>query len=162
VARTIALCNGSGFFVSFATAQGRQATQSRQHFGEKHSAALARIEIVGKQIGWHSFRHSLATKLRSLGVDIKVAQELMRHSSSRTTLDRQKREGSLKVTELMLPLEVEKTSAPFRTLGEAARKMAMPQTYVKKGFNGGPDRDRTDDLFHAIMPKAKLLTAKQL
>jgi hypothetical protein len=62
----------------------------------------------------------------------------------------------------MLPLEVEKTSAPFRTLGEAARKMAMPQTYVKKGFNGGPDRDRTDDLFHAIMPKAKLLTAKQL
>jgi hypothetical protein len=155
VARTIALCNGSGFFVSFATAQGRQATQSRQHFGEKHSAGLARIEIVGKQIGWHSFRHSLATKLRSLGVDIKVAQELMRHSSSRTTLDRQKREGSLKVTELMLPLEVEKTSAPFRTLGEAARKMAMPQTYVKKGFNGGPDRDRTDDLFHAMeMPKS--------
>jgi integrase len=65
--------------------------------------ALARIGVVGKQIGWHSFRHSLATNLRSLGVDIKVAQELMRHSSCRTTLDiytravsQQKREASLK------------------------------------------------------------------
>jgi integrase len=40
--------------------------------------ALAKIGVVGKQIGWHSFRHSLATNLRSLGVDIKVAQELGR------------------------------------------------------------------------------------
>jgi integrase len=47
--------------------------------------ALARIGVVGKHIGWHSFRHSLATNLISLGVDIKVAQELMRHSSRRTT-----------------------------------------------------------------------------
>jgi site-specific recombinase XerD len=31
--------------------------------------ALARIGVVGKHIGWHSFRHSLATNLRSLGVD---------------------------------------------------------------------------------------------
>lgn len=64
--------------------------------------ALARIGVVGKQIGWHSFRHSLATNLRSLGIDIKVAQELMRHSSCRTTLDvytravdHQKREARL-------------------------------------------------------------------
>jgi site-specific recombinase XerD len=49
--------------------------------------ALAWIGVVGRHIGWHSFRHSLATNLRSLGVDIKVAQELMRHSSCRTTLD---------------------------------------------------------------------------
>ena len=68
--------------------------------------ALARIGVVGKHIGWHSFRHSLATNLRSLGVDIKVAQELMRHSSCRTTFDiytravsQQKREASVKVVE---------------------------------------------------------------
>ena len=42
---------------------------------------------VNKPIGWHSFRHSLATNLRSLGVDVKVAQELLRHANSRTTLD---------------------------------------------------------------------------
>ena len=40
--------------------------------------ALARSGVVGKRIGRHSFRHSLATNLRSLGVDVKVAQELMR------------------------------------------------------------------------------------
>src|SRR5271163_4275994 len=77
--------------------------------------ALARIGVVGRHIGWHSFRHSLATNLRSLGVDIKVAQELLRHSSCRTTLDvytravdQQKREANKKVVELMLPLELEK------------------------------------------------------
>jgi len=35
--------------------------------------ALARAGIVGKNIGWHRFRHSLATNLRALGIDIKVA-----------------------------------------------------------------------------------------
>ena len=66
--------------------------------------ALAKVGVSGKRIGWRSFRHSLATNLRSLGVDIKVAQELMRHSSSRTTLDiytravdANKREASRKV-----------------------------------------------------------------
>jgi hypothetical protein len=70
----------------------------------------------------HSFRHSLATNLRELGVDIKVAQESMRHSSCRTTLDiypravdQQKREASLKVVGWMLPVDLQKISAPFRT-----------------------------------------------
>jgi integrase len=42
---------------------------------------------IGKRVGWHTFRHSLATNLRSLGVDVKVAQELLRHANSRITLD---------------------------------------------------------------------------
>jgi integrase len=42
---------------------------------------------IKKRIGWHTFRHSLATNLRSLGVDVKVAQELLRHANSRITLD---------------------------------------------------------------------------
>src|SRR5580700_79694 len=87
--------------------------------------ALTRIGVVGKQIGWHSFRHSLATNLRTLGVDIKVAQELMRHSSCRTTLDvytravdQQKREASLKVCGLDAargPQKFEHPSAPSDT-----------------------------------------------
>ncbi|HET6843854.1 MAG TPA: site-specific integrase [Candidatus Angelobacter sp.] len=95
--------------------------------------ALAGIGVVGKQIGWHSFRHSLATNLRSLGVDIKVAQELMRHSSSRTTLDiytravdQQKREASLKVVALMLPRELEELqhpSAPGRDVSEPRKRL---------------------------------------
>jgi site-specific recombinase XerD len=49
--------------------------------------ALERAGVTGKTVGWHSFRHSLATNLRSLGVDVKVAQELLRHANSRTTMD---------------------------------------------------------------------------
>jgi hypothetical protein len=120
--------------------------------------ALARIGVVGKQIGWHSFRHSLATNLRSLGIDIKVAQELMRHSSCRTTLDiytravdQQKREASLKVVELMLPLDLKKIQHPSApSEGEETPNQHLQQTHCRR-FIGGPDRDRTDDLFHAMI-----------
>jgi hypothetical protein len=49
--------------------------------------AVERAGIKGKAIGWHSFRHSLATNLRAAGVDLKTAQELLRHANSRITLD---------------------------------------------------------------------------
>ena len=98
--------------------------------------ALADIGIVGKRIGWHSFRHSLATNLRTLGVDIKVTQELMRHSSSRTTLDvytravdQRKREANEKVVELMLPLDLEKfqnSSDPSRIHSPVRRRRRSP------------------------------------
>jgi integrase len=42
---------------------------------------------IDKRIGWHTFRHSYSTILRSLGTDIKVQQDLLRHSSARLTLD---------------------------------------------------------------------------
>jgi site-specific recombinase XerD len=71
--------------------------------------ALTRAGITGKVIGWHSFRHSLAVNLRALGVDIKTAQELLRHANSRVTMDVytqavsvQKREASSRVFEMML------------------------------------------------------------
>jgi integrase len=48
--------------------------------------ALVRLG-VNKRIGWHSFRHGLATMLRQKGVDIKTAQELLRHANSRITMD---------------------------------------------------------------------------
>jgi integrase len=102
--------------------------------------ALARIGVIGKQIGWHSFRHSLATNLRSLGVDIKVAQELMRHSSCRTTLDiytravsHQKREASLKVVEMMLPLDLKKFQHPSAHLGTRAATCRCRQISANKG-----------------------------
>jgi integrase len=72
--------------------------------------AVERAEIRGKTIGWHTFRHSLGTNLRSLGVDIKVAQELLRHANAKITLDlytqavsSQKREANAKVVEMLLP-----------------------------------------------------------
>ena len=71
--------------------------------------AIVRAGITGKQIGWHSFRTALATHLRALGVDVKVAQELLRHANCRVTMDVytqavsvQKREASGKAFEMML------------------------------------------------------------
>jgi len=42
---------------------------------------------VEKRFGWHTFRHTYSTLLRSVGTEFKVMQELLRHSSLRSTLD---------------------------------------------------------------------------
>ncbi len=42
---------------------------------------------VKKRIGWHSFRHGLGTMLRQMKVDVKIAQELLRHANPRVTLE---------------------------------------------------------------------------
>ena len=52
-----------------------------------HIQPVAEKLGVQKRIGWHTFRHTYCTLLRSLGVEFKVMQELMRHSSLRSTLD---------------------------------------------------------------------------
>jgi integrase len=48
--------------------------------------ALSRLGIT-KRIGWHSFRHGFSNLLRINRVDLKTAQELLRHASSQVTLD---------------------------------------------------------------------------
>ncbi len=42
---------------------------------------------ISKKFGWHTFRHTYSSLLRLVGSDIKVMQELMRHASSRVTMD---------------------------------------------------------------------------
>jgi integrase len=48
--------------------------------------AALRIGIK-PHIGWHTFRHTYSSLLRANKTDIKVTQELLRHASSRVTLD---------------------------------------------------------------------------
>jgi integrase len=47
--------------------------------------ALKRIGVT-KQVGYHTFRHTLATLLGSLGVNIKTTQELLRHANPSITM----------------------------------------------------------------------------
>jgi site-specific recombinase XerD len=47
---------------------------------------MERVGIL-KKFGWHTFRHTYSTLLRSVGTEFKVMQELLRHSSLRSTLD---------------------------------------------------------------------------
>jgi integrase len=42
---------------------------------------------IQKRFGWHTFRHAYSTMLRIVGTEFKVMQELLRHSSFRSTLD---------------------------------------------------------------------------
>lgn len=68
----------------FASASGgpRDADKLRESVLQP---AAGRAEL--DEIGWHSLRHSFATALDVAGARMKVAQELMRHSSITTTMD---------------------------------------------------------------------------
>jgi integrase len=64
---------------------------SRRHRGRKPiwGQAILRRYIrtvalrvgIQKRFGWHTFRHTYSTLLRSVGTEFKVMQELLRHSS---------------------------------------------------------------------------------
>ena len=47
----------------------------------------ARRAGIKKRVGWHTFRYSNSSLLVANGENVKVVQELMRHASSRFTLD---------------------------------------------------------------------------
>ena len=53
----------------------------------KYIRPVAESLKIQKRIGWHTFRHTYSTLLRSVGAEFKVMQELMRHSTLRTTMD---------------------------------------------------------------------------
>jgi integrase len=53
----------------------------------KYVRPVAQRVGIQKRIGWHTFRHTYSTLLRSVGTEFKVMQELLRHSSLRSTLD---------------------------------------------------------------------------
>ena len=85
--RTVTPYKGDDDFVFPSIAKnGLQAIQPDMLLKRHIRPALVELGIT-KQIGWHSFRHGLAVMLRQHGVDIKTAQELLRHANSRITLD---------------------------------------------------------------------------
>ena len=65
---------------------GSQPLQPEMVLRRHIRPALARMGVT-KKIGWHSFRHGFSNLLRENRVDVKVAQELLRHANSRITLD---------------------------------------------------------------------------
>ncbi len=70
---------------------------SRRHRGRKpiwgqailrkYIRPVAQSVGIQKRFEWHTFRHTYSTLLRSVGTEFKVMQELLRHSSLRSTLD---------------------------------------------------------------------------
>jgi integrase len=68
----------------FANSGGRPRGQ--QNILQRHLRPAALRAGIGK-IGWHTFRHSYSTMLRGAGADIKVQQELLRHSTIQSTMN---------------------------------------------------------------------------
>ncbi len=90
-----------------------------QSLMRKNIRPVAKRLGIDKRIGWHTFRHSYSTLLRSLGTDIKVQQDLLRHSSARLTLDTYtqsvtpaKREAQDAVIRLLIANEQSTLAAP--------------------------------------------------
>jgi len=48
---------------------------------------IARKLGIQKRIGWHTFRRTYSSILKDNGEDVKVVQELLRHASTKVTLD---------------------------------------------------------------------------
>jgi len=60
--------------------------RSQQNILQRHLKPAA-LRAGIEKIGWHTFRHSYSTMLRSVGTDIKVQQELLPHSTVQSTMN---------------------------------------------------------------------------
>jgi integrase len=74
-----------------------------------HLRPAAEEAGIGR-IGWHTFRHTYSSLLHAYGTDMKVQQELLRHSDIRTTMNIYThtvapalREANSKVVRMILP-----------------------------------------------------------
>ena len=68
----------------FANRVGKPRAQG--HILRRYLKPAAVRGGIGK-IGWHTFRHSYSKMLRAAEVDIKVQQELLRHSTIQSTMN---------------------------------------------------------------------------
>ena len=112
-------CSDGDFVFPSMRLNGKKPVTPDMVLKKRIRPALERAGITDKVIGWHSFRHSLATNLRAAGVDLKTAQELLRHANSRITLEvytraisATKREANDRVMQMVFEAGNKALSAP--------------------------------------------------
>jgi integrase len=71
-----------------------------------------------RAVGFHTFRHTLATVLKANGKDIKTVQEILRHANSKTTMDiyaqavtPAKRNAQQRISQMIMPEQQETAAA---------------------------------------------------
>jgi integrase len=85
------LANHDRFFGHYAI--GLRVCQPRRQapLAGEHTATADQAGSTTRRhsarIGWHTFRHSSSSLLRRVGADIKVQQELLRHSTIQSTMN---------------------------------------------------------------------------
>jgi len=77
--------------IQIATENGARYLGQQDRIGTLSPGKQADLVVtklgITKRIGWHTFRHTYSTLLRSTGAELKIMQELLRHSTIRVTLD---------------------------------------------------------------------------
>ena len=75
---------------------------------------------ITKPIGWHTFRYTYASLLKSSGADVTVVQDSLRHANARITMERythalgqDKRAANTKVVQMIFP----KAAPPLAAAG---------------------------------------------
>ena len=79
-------CKPSDWVFASAKMNGKQPLWPETMWRRYGRPAVAKAEIA-KRVGFHTFRHTYTTLLTQNNEDVKVVQELLRHASSRITLD---------------------------------------------------------------------------
>jgi len=81
--------------------------------GQDYIRAAGRKAKLGKDIGWHTFRHAYRSFLDDAGAPVGVQQKLMRHAQVSTTMNTygnaqmlSKRSANTKVVQMILPSKV--------------------------------------------------------
>ncbi|MGA3128202.1 MAG: tyrosine-type recombinase/integrase [Candidatus Korobacteraceae bacterium] len=59
----------------------------QEEIQKTHLKAAAEAAGLGRDVGWHTFRHSYRSWLDESGALMKVQQELIRHASIQTTMN---------------------------------------------------------------------------
>jgi len=72
-------------FASLASAGGRPYWPDKVLNHRVRPAAV--VLGITKQIGWHTFRRTYASLLKSSGADVKVVQDSLRHANARITME---------------------------------------------------------------------------
>jgi len=56
--------------------------------GAKALNTLSAGLVIEKRVGFHTFRHTMATVMKDNGEDVKTIQEMLRHATTKVTLER--------------------------------------------------------------------------
>src|ERR1039457_4876162 len=102
--------NQSGDWVFASPASGGRKPYWPDMALFRHVRPAATKLGITKRIGWHTFRHTYATLLKSSGADVKVVQDSLRHANARITMEmytqalsQDKRTAQTKVVQMILP-----------------------------------------------------------
>lgn len=99
-----------------------------------HIQPLVKRLGITKQVSWHTFRHTFTSLLTANKEDVKVVQELLRHASSKITMDvyaqaemKEKRSAQLRIVKKLrapVPRTKGMPAEPKKTLHLVRRKTA--------------------------------------